>query len=917
MKGHDGGESPERTRPDPRAARASHGAPVTLAEGASFGRFRLVRKLGSGGCAEVWEAEEESGRRVALKVVTETADLSAEALARFEQEGRLAASLSHPRCVYVYGAEQAEGAPVIVMELMQGGSLQELIEREGRLRPDRAVSLILDVVDGLEAAQGAGIVHRDVKPSNCFLDAAGRVRVGDFGISKSLESSVSLTATSTFIGTPAYSSPEQVRGRPVDFRTDVYATGATLHALLTGRPPFEATSPGDLLVSIAAEKPAPLRRHGVRVRRGLERVLFRMLEKAPEDRPQSWAELRAALAPFAPRRVVPASRASRALAHVLDIEVTVLLLIVLATIFALAAPSVTRSWRIPVYATADIGLLALLEATLGGSLGKYLAGLRVRDAGGGRLGSRKAIVRALAFSGPCWLLLGLRLPEWGLAWMVVRLVTMRERNGWAGIHDLVSRSRVMSLSPRTGTARGDFARHAVADGKSQPAITGESVGPYEIAGITWQRGDESLLRAWDPALRRPVWLRRGPASAACARIERPGRLHWLRSGPDGSWSAYELPGGASLRDRVRASGALGWASARPWIEQLLTEVAAALDSGDLPDDVSLDHVWIDAHGRVRLLEFPVVARDAEAAPASESPWRTLLQRATLLMMEGRDIAPEALRAPRPPTASFPEHARPALERILAHDLDARELAGIASDLRAQAERPARFPAAARRRFIAYAMLAPVAMGLLGAGSAMGRGASGPVTLVIGMVGSLLITMIFGIASVLGALMLGSGPTLRGAGVAVQASSGGPASRRRCALRAAVAWAPSLAALVVLVVTGFLGSFVEGVRRPRDAGAQQSYETGYRRGRAASTWLWGPRRDGATSGNEVSQQPAMPVAKATPIPVIKNESDARDGTIVALTFGVLLALQLASGIHALVRPDRMIADRIARTRLVPN
>lgn len=140
--------------------------------GTQFGAYHLIRLLGHGGFGQVWEAESlETGRRLALKVLTHTRALAPDVLQRFRQEGRLAASLSHPQCVYIFGAEAIHGYPMISMELMSGGTLQDRLAAEGPPAPRQAVDYMLDVLDGLEAAQNVGIIHRDVKPSNCFLDA--------------------------------------------------------------------------------------------------------------------------------------------------------------------------------------------------------------------------------------------------------------------------------------------------------------------------------------------------------------------------------------------------------------------------------------------------------------------------------------------------------------------------------------------------------------------------------------------------------------------------------------------------------------------------------------------------------------------------------------------------------------------------
>ena len=141
--------------------------------------------------------------------------------------------------MFVLAADEEAGQPYIVMELMPGDTLADLVRRQGPLPPAQAVACILDVLDGLLEAHRVGILHRDVKPSNCFLTAEGRVKVGDFGLAKSLARGAHLTRTGTFLGTPLYASPEQIKGQTVDPRTDVYSLAATLYYLLAGKAPFE------------------------------------------------------------------------------------------------------------------------------------------------------------------------------------------------------------------------------------------------------------------------------------------------------------------------------------------------------------------------------------------------------------------------------------------------------------------------------------------------------------------------------------------------------------------------------------------------------------------------------------------------------------------------------------------------------
>src|SRR5262249_41725384 len=249
----------------------------------------LGRKVGAGGMGSVYEAEDvKTGRRVALKLIAPEYAGSPEAVERFRQEGRLASMVAHPRCVFVIAVGEHAGRPYIVMELMSGDTLQDLVQREGPLPVDLALAKMLDVIDGLQAAHRLEVIHRDVKPSNCFLEADGRVKVGDFGLAKSLVQDGRLTKTGSFLGTPYFASPEQIRAEPVDAQTDVYAVAATLYYLLTGRPPFLGADVVATVALAAMEAPPPMRQFRQELDPALDRVVLRGLER---DRSKRWADL--------------------------------------------------------------------------------------------------------------------------------------------------------------------------------------------------------------------------------------------------------------------------------------------------------------------------------------------------------------------------------------------------------------------------------------------------------------------------------------------------------------------------------------------------------------------------------------------------------------------------------------------------
>src|SRR5688572_31380873 len=193
-----------------------------LAEGDRWGSYLIGRLLGRGGMGEVYDAEHlPSGRRVALKVLSSRLQ-NAEERARFLREGQLAASLSHPHTVYIFGSEEIDGTPVIAMELLPGGTLKDRVVAEGPMRPGEAVAAVMELIGGLDAAAAAGILHRDIKPSNCFIDRDGVVKVGDFGLSISTlardvqQQLVTQLVPGGFEGTPQFAPPEQLRGEPLD-----------------------------------------------------------------------------------------------------------------------------------------------------------------------------------------------------------------------------------------------------------------------------------------------------------------------------------------------------------------------------------------------------------------------------------------------------------------------------------------------------------------------------------------------------------------------------------------------------------------------------------------------------------------------------------------------------------------------------
>ncbi len=284
-----------------------------LAIGSDFAGFRIEGILGRGGMGIVYLAgEPELDRQVALKVIrAEFADDQAFRL-RFASESRAAAAIEHPRVISVYRAGEHRGRPYLAMRYVPGRNLQSRIATEGRLRPDHAAALIHEVAEGLDAIHAAGLVHRDVKPANIIVSGRNdrmSAYLTDFGLAKAATSDSGVTRTGEVIGSLDYLAPEQIEGRRVDARTDVYALGCVLFELVTGEVPFPRRESSAKLWSHLNEPPPSAKRGTERALSDLDRVVRRAMAKAPEDRFPSAGDLgRAAIAAAAGEAVTEPER---------------------------------------------------------------------------------------------------------------------------------------------------------------------------------------------------------------------------------------------------------------------------------------------------------------------------------------------------------------------------------------------------------------------------------------------------------------------------------------------------------------------------------------------------------------------------------------------------------------------------------
>lgn len=274
------------------------------------GRYRLIRQVGAGGMGRVFEAvDDRTGERVAIKLMFARTEVDPKALLRFQQEGIVLASLHHPNIVQVHGTFVEEYASCITMELLDGRSLAELIE-DGPLALDRVKALIVQILAALAMAHERGVVHRDVKPANVMVLEGDHAKVTDFGIARLARpaSETNLTSTGMTLGTPLYMAPEQVQGGAIDARTDLYAVGALLYEMVTGKPPFDADNAITVAFMQVNEAPVPPRALRPGIPEEWDAVILRALAKSPADRFQSAVAMERALSILPTTEEEPASR---------------------------------------------------------------------------------------------------------------------------------------------------------------------------------------------------------------------------------------------------------------------------------------------------------------------------------------------------------------------------------------------------------------------------------------------------------------------------------------------------------------------------------------------------------------------------------------------------------------------------------
>src|SRR5438093_532730 len=280
---------------------------MSLTAGTKLGPYEILAPIGAGGMGEVYRARDTRlGREVAIKVLPAALAKDPDRLRRFEQEARAAGQLNHPNILTVYEFGVHEGAPFIVSELLEGGTLRERLAG-GAIPPRKAIELAIQIAHGLAAAHDKGIFHRDLKPENLFVTTEGRLKILDFGLAKLIQPEAPSAAMTTLatapavtepgkvMGTAAYMSPEQVRAKPADARSDVFSFGAVLYEMLSGQHAFQRETAAETMAAIVKEDQPDLATLAKNLSPALDRMINHCLEKSPDQRFQSAKDLAFAL----------------------------------------------------------------------------------------------------------------------------------------------------------------------------------------------------------------------------------------------------------------------------------------------------------------------------------------------------------------------------------------------------------------------------------------------------------------------------------------------------------------------------------------------------------------------------------------------------------------------------------------------
>jgi uncharacterized RDD family membrane protein YckC len=594
-----------------------------LAADTVFGDYRIRRLLGRGGMGTVYEAEQiADGRIVALKLLN--VDLGQmNARERFLREGRSAAAINHPNTVYVYRTEEIEGVAVICMELVADGTLEQRVQSRGPLSAGEMMEYAMQMIEGLAAAHDVGLLHRDVKPSNCFVDNNGVLKIGDFGLSKpsNANEQLRLTQSGVFLGTPAYSSPEQLLGKPVDVRSDIYSVGLTLYYALTATLPFPSGSMMQVVASVVNGEPVPISERRPDLPAPVAAIVMKALARKRADRFQNYDEFRNALAALRAPDSSAALPKDRIRAWLVDATIVVVLAYgVWALLPPVGHPTVVQNTYLGTVAfVIPMLLVAIPEGLRGATPGKWLLGIRLVGPDGGAPGLARAFGRVAVLWSSFSLAYDVTERLSGsegaalLAFLVARalvLLPARRANGWRTFYDLLMGTYVARFASAPLRRR----RPNYTAPKPPVVESAERVGPYVVTGAG--EAPRGCVSGWDPTLSRPVWIASGEmghrVGEARRSVTRTTRLRWLGSGGanDASWNSYSAPGGEPLLRRVERP--MKWSDVQSWTEELTDELLAAEQDGTLPVIPGIDALWIGANGGLVLVD--TAPRSVAVAP---------------------------------------------------------------------------------------------------------------------------------------------------------------------------------------------------------------------------------------------------------------------------------------------------------------
>jgi uncharacterized RDD family membrane protein YckC/predicted Ser/Thr protein kinase len=351
--------------------------------GTSLRHFRVDRLLGRGGMGSVYLGHDTSlDRPVAIKVLSPEMGHDPDIVARFTREARTQARLRHPNVTQIYFIGEDRGLHFFAMEYIDGSTLDRMLERGEQMPWPQAIEYVLMAARGLRAAHIQGFIHRDVKPSNLLLEKDGALKIADFGLVKSVGGDGELTQKGVIVGSPLYMAPEQGRAEAVDHRSDIYSLGCTLYHLLTGKPPFDSSSPVAIMSMHVTDQATRIRATRPDIPETVERLTDRMMNKDPKERFASYDELISALESARPGQREYTGFFRRALAIGIDLGLLGSLSVLLGV------------YSLPLYPAYFI----LMHRLLGFTVGKRVFRLQVTDADGRRPSWKAVSLRFAAFA---------------------------------------------------------------------------------------------------------------------------------------------------------------------------------------------------------------------------------------------------------------------------------------------------------------------------------------------------------------------------------------------------------------------------------------------------------------------------------------------------------------------------------------